>query len=130
MEGELKQSNESDKPPVLCSFCGKAHTQVLRLIQGPGCYICNECVAVCSDVLAKECGKDLKRFGERWMALYRASVEDELRWLKEQHTKGLLSETVYLERQRELIRPTRAEESARKENLENLRAGPVPGPET
>ena len=51
---EAEGSDEMGAPLVLCSFCGKAHTQVLRLIQGPGCYICNECVAVCSDVLSAD----------------------------------------------------------------------------
>ena len=36
-----------------CSFCGKDHKAVRRLIAGPGgVYICNECVALCNDILA------------------------------------------------------------------------------
>lgn len=34
-----------------CSFCGKTQIQVERLIEGPGVYICDECVALCSDIL-------------------------------------------------------------------------------
>lgn len=32
---------------VSCSFCGKDHTQVAKLVAGPGVYICDECVALC-----------------------------------------------------------------------------------
>ncbi|KUL02035.1 MAG: ATP-dependent Clp protease ATP-binding subunit ClpX [Synergistales bacterium 54_9] len=34
-----------------CSFCGKSHEEVLRLIAGPGVYICNECVNLCNLIL-------------------------------------------------------------------------------
>lgn len=38
----------------MCSFCGKSHSEVKKLIAGPGVYICNECVEVCSNILDKE----------------------------------------------------------------------------
>jgi ATP-dependent Clp protease ATP-binding subunit ClpX len=37
--------------PQRCSFCGKPHSQVKRLFSGHESYICNECVALCSDLL-------------------------------------------------------------------------------
>jgi predicted SprT family Zn-dependent metalloprotease len=38
-----------------CSFCGKDHQQVRRLIAGPrGVYICNECVGLCNEILNRE----------------------------------------------------------------------------
>ena len=39
---------------TLCSFCGKSHAEVRKLIQGPGVYICDGCVLVCKSVLDKE----------------------------------------------------------------------------
>jgi ATP-dependent Clp protease ATP-binding subunit ClpX len=39
---------------TMCSFCGKSHSEVKKLIAGPGVYICNECVDVCSSILTKE----------------------------------------------------------------------------
>lgn len=39
---------------TMCSFCGKSHSEVKKLIAGPGVYICNECVDVCSNILIKE----------------------------------------------------------------------------
>ncbi len=39
---------------TMCSFCGKSHSEVKKLIAGPGVYICNECIEVCSTILDKE----------------------------------------------------------------------------
>jgi len=36
---------------AVCSFCGKDELAVNRLIAGPGVYICNECVALCDELL-------------------------------------------------------------------------------
>jgi ATP-dependent Clp protease ATP-binding subunit ClpX len=41
---------------TMCSFCGKSHSEVKKLIAGPGVYICNECIEVCSNILEKEMG--------------------------------------------------------------------------
>ena len=38
----------------MCSFCGKSHAEVRKLIAGPGVYICDSCVHVCKQVLDKE----------------------------------------------------------------------------
>ena len=38
----------------MCSFCGKSHAEVKKLIAGPGVYICDGCINVCSGILAKE----------------------------------------------------------------------------
>ncbi len=40
-----------EKGQVKCSFCGKPQSQVRRLVAGPGVYICNECVALCSEIV-------------------------------------------------------------------------------
>lgn len=36
---------------IRCSFCGKVQEEVDRMVAGPGVYICNECVKVCSSIL-------------------------------------------------------------------------------
>ena len=46
---------------TMCSFCGKSHSEVKKLIAGPGVYICNDCVDVCSDILQKELGEPQKK---------------------------------------------------------------------
>ncbi len=39
---------------TMCSFCGRSHAEVRKLIQGPGVYICDNCVLLCKSVLDKE----------------------------------------------------------------------------
>ena len=39
---------------TLCSFCGKSHAEVRKLIAGPGVYICDSCINVCKSILDKE----------------------------------------------------------------------------
>jgi ClpX C4-type zinc finger len=37
-----------------CSFCLKPSTEVARLVAGHGVYICNECVALCGEIIQAE----------------------------------------------------------------------------
>ena len=37
-----------------CSFCGKAQTDVKKLIAGPGVFICDECVDLCLPIIAEK----------------------------------------------------------------------------
>ncbi len=39
---------------TICSFCGKSHSEVRKLIAGPGVYICDNCIGVCKGILDKE----------------------------------------------------------------------------
>ncbi|ADL51315.1 ATP-dependent Clp protease ATP-binding subunit ClpX [Clostridium cellulovorans] len=43
-----------DKKQLKCSFCGKTQEQVRRLIAGPGVYICDECIELCSEIITDE----------------------------------------------------------------------------
>ena len=43
-----------DKKQLRCSFCGKSQEQVKRLIAGPGVYICDECIELCSEIIEDE----------------------------------------------------------------------------
>jgi ATP-dependent Clp protease ATP-binding subunit ClpX len=48
-------SNSDNKTRDLrCSFCGKNQDQANRLVAGPGVYICDECIAICSSMLDTE----------------------------------------------------------------------------
>jgi ATP-dependent Clp protease ATP-binding subunit ClpX len=46
---------------TLCSFCGKSHAEVKKLIAGPGVYICDNCVVLCKQVLDKELATQAKK---------------------------------------------------------------------
>jgi len=39
---------------TMCSFCGKSHAEVRKLIAGPGVYICDNCIILCKSVLDRE----------------------------------------------------------------------------
>lgn len=52
------QSMTTETTTYQCSFCGKDNAIVERMIAGPhGVVICNECVALCNAIIAKEEGK-------------------------------------------------------------------------
>jgi len=37
-----------------CNFCGKSQKEVKKLIAGPGCYICDECIELCNDIIFED----------------------------------------------------------------------------
>ncbi len=43
-----------EKKQLKCSFCGKSQEQVKRLVAGPGVYICDECIELCSEIIEEE----------------------------------------------------------------------------
>jgi ATP-dependent Clp protease ATP-binding subunit ClpX len=45
----------------MCSFCGKSHAEVRKLIAGPGVYICDNCINVCKGILDKELSEVARR---------------------------------------------------------------------
>mgnify|MGYP004532367687 FL=1 len=47
------QSREQSRK-IRCSFCGKSQEQVQRIIAGPGVYICNECIGVCTNIIEED----------------------------------------------------------------------------
>ncbi|MCR5251691.1 MAG: ATP-dependent Clp protease ATP-binding subunit ClpX [Lachnospiraceae bacterium] len=52
-----------DPRKIKCSFCGKPQEMARRMIAGPeGIYICDECVEICSDIIAEE--EDFPSYGE------------------------------------------------------------------
>ena len=47
-------SKEEKKGILYCSFCGKSQHEVKKLIAGPNVYICDECIGLCTDIIADE----------------------------------------------------------------------------
>lgn len=45
-----------------CSFCGKQNAEVRKLIAGPRVYICNECVALCTEIVREADGPTLSGY--------------------------------------------------------------------
>jgi ATP-dependent Clp protease ATP-binding subunit ClpX len=46
---------------TMCSFCGKSHAEVKKLIAGPGVYICDNCITLCKSVLDKEMSAETRK---------------------------------------------------------------------
>lgn len=50
-------ANKNIDNQIRCSFCGRTEEQTRKLISGPGgAYICDECVAICSEIIDEELG--------------------------------------------------------------------------
>ena len=43
---------------IKCSFCGKTQESVQRIIAGPGVYICNECIDICTNIIEEDLYED------------------------------------------------------------------------
>ncbi|MCA0755299.1 ATP-dependent protease ATP-binding subunit ClpX [Paenibacillus sp. N4] len=47
-----------EKGQLKCSFCGKSQDQVRKLVAGPGVYICDECIELCTEIVEEELGNE------------------------------------------------------------------------
>jgi ATP-dependent Clp protease ATP-binding subunit ClpX len=47
-----------EKGQLKCSFCGKTQDQVRKLVAGPGVYICDECIELCTEIVEEELGNE------------------------------------------------------------------------
>lgn len=47
-----KRNNNNED--IRCSFCGKSQEMVKRIVAGPNAFICDECIAVCNNILEDE----------------------------------------------------------------------------
>ena len=56
----MAKTHESNEQ-LLCSFCGKSQRQVKKLIAGPGVYICDECIDLCNEIIAKHTNQTLEK---------------------------------------------------------------------
>ena len=43
---------------LYCSFCGKSQHEVRKLIAGPSVFVCDECIALCNDIMREEIQND------------------------------------------------------------------------
>lgn len=56
-----KEYNEQE----ICSFCGKPHMDVKKLIAGPMVFICNECVDICNEIIKQDKQIPKKTFSKK-----------------------------------------------------------------
>ena len=84
----------SDKH-LRCSFCGKSKDSVRKFISGPSVYICNECVALCNEILAEE--EDRSQVGTEFPSLTPREIKEFLDEyvIGQEDAKRTLSVAVY-----------------------------------
>lgn len=82
---------------TLCSFCGKSHAEVKKLIQGPGVYICDNCVVLCKSVLDKELSPEPKKSAANHTVPKPAEIKKHLDQycVGQEHAKRTLSVAVH-----------------------------------
>ena len=61
LKGEAMPRSDMPKS-VKCSFCGKTQENVKRLVAGPGVYICDECVELCTSIIENEILEDEENY--------------------------------------------------------------------
>lgn len=83
-------SNRGDNQELHCSFCGKPQSQVRRLIAGPGVYICDECVEMCSGIIRES----EQQLHPEYSQDYDNTEKDAYRYLKPKDIYDKLSEYV------------------------------------
>ena len=82
---------------TVCSFCGKSHAEVKKLIQGPGVYICDSCVLICKGVLDKDSRGQAPRPMPRLEVPRPADIKEvlDLYCIGQEHAKKTLAVAVH-----------------------------------
>jgi len=82
---------------TLCSFCGKSHAEVKKLIQGPGVYICDSCIIVCKNVLDKELRSESRKSALKLKVPKPADIKRQLdlHCIGQEHAKRTLAVAVH-----------------------------------
>ena len=62
-------ANKESTQSLKCSFCGKSQKQVIKLIAGPGVYICDECIELCIEIIDEEKVEKLETSLEEYLPL-------------------------------------------------------------
>ena len=95
---------------TLCSFCGKSHAEVKKLIAGPGVYICDNCVILCKQVLDKELASQVRRQKPRVNIPKPAQIKRQLdlACVGQDHAKKTLAVAVHNHYKRLLQEPATA----------------------
>ena len=93
-------SSEKEKSDKLlyCSFCGKNQHEVRKLIAGPSVFVCDECIALCNDIIREEVqsADEVSKLGKSDLPVpheIRASLDEYV--IGQENAKKILSVAVY-----------------------------------
>jgi len=92
----VERRRDDSNGNLCCSFCGKSQKEVKKLIAGPTVYICDECIALCNDIIAEEVEKDEPHGGSEPIpkpAEIRATLDEYV--VGQERAKKILSVAVY-----------------------------------
>jgi ATP-dependent Clp protease ATP-binding subunit ClpX len=92
----VERRRDDSNGNLCCSFCGKSQKEVKKLIAGPTVYICDECIALCNDIIAEEVEKDEPHGGSEPIpkpSEIRATLDEYV--VGQERAKKILSVAVY-----------------------------------
>jgi ATP-dependent Clp protease ATP-binding subunit ClpX len=99
---------------TMCSFCGKSHAEVRKLISGPGVYICDNCIILCKNVLDRELQVQNQKKHPKLSVPKPAEIKRQLDLycVGQEHAKKTLAVAVHNHFKRIQPEPAPADESA------------------
>jgi ATP-dependent Clp protease ATP-binding subunit ClpX len=102
---------------TMCSFCGKSHSEVKKLVAGPGVYICDNCIILCKNVLDRELHLAEVKKQPKFTVLKPSEIKRELDFhcVGQEHAKKTLAVAVHNHYKRIQPAPVEDEETPKKE---------------
>ena len=82
----MTSSGDSSNKNLICSFCGKNHDEVMRMIAGPSVFICDECVNLCNEVIAE--GGDQAKLAQSLAAQSELPTPEHIKTTLDQYVIG------------------------------------------
>lgn len=82
---------------TMCSFCGKSHAEVKKLIPGPGVFICDVCIVLCKNILDRELHLAEQKKQPKFNVLKPVQIKRELdlHCIGQEHAKKTLAVAVH-----------------------------------
>lgn len=112
---------------TMCSFCGKSHSEVKKLVAGPGVYICDNCIILCKNVLDRELHLAEQKKQPKFNVPKPAEIKRELdlHCVGQEHAKKTLAVAVHNHYKRIQVpaAPVEGEEAPKKEAVANPHDG-------
>jgi ATP-dependent Clp protease ATP-binding subunit ClpX len=110
---------------TMCSFCGKSHAEVRKLISGPGVYICDNCIILCKNVLDRELAVQAEKKQPKFTVPKPAEIKRQLDLycIGQEQAKKTLAVAVHNHYKRIKTEPVKDDEAAAKSARVDPHAG-------